>query len=147
MKRFCVVKIFFLLTFLFGLSSCKNIIVRAGGFGALNTNDISDIDEATPKTWSVSALSLTTKADEKNVMAGRDTNKDILTEKDVHFAVWVGQSALVPAENRLQNYGELNLNRRKPRLSGQAWIICKPQFTRVRSEGFFKEKTHIETLF
>ena len=127
-------------------SSCKHFIVRSGGFEApdetglnapvkfLSSGLVSSTEEKIKQM--VTAVTLSSAAD--NV--GRDNASELLVlpalrDRELNAAVLT------------VSYSEANTSARTNVSKAETWIICKPQFIRVRPEGVDREKNIVETLF
>ncbi len=127
------------------LSSCKHFILRSGGFQGPGENDIS-----APIKFLSRDLVISTEEKIKQMVTTAS-----LSVNESHDFYKTTELAAVPVfKNReLTNlaltvsYSTVNRTSWSNVSKAQTWIICKPQFIRVRPEGIDHEKDIIETLF
>ncbi|MEO6000345.1 MAG: hypothetical protein ABIN89_26145 [Chitinophagaceae bacterium] len=148
MKRFFLTKTFFILTTMLGLSSCKDFIVGFGGLNSMNAYYYKASELFSKKGNPSNAGSylkgeITVLTDGLLVI-----NYDKCNEKETLFIIPVDKSSsTLQKESSIINYEEINKYKTRHVLKVRPpWVICKPQFSRVRSEGYFRERNPSETL-
>lgn len=128
------------------LSSCKHLSLRSDSGQGPVENNIS----APVKFLSIGLVLSTGKKIKQLLTAAALISTEENNDEDETI-----EPATIPLFNTRQSkkvsltvsYSTVNRNSQSNVLKTQSWIICKPQFIRVRPEGVDHEKDIIGTLF